>query len=337
MKDFFKILLENNLYNEENHNKTDNIYHLNGNVVEFFALDDPQKVRSRRRDILWLNEGNEFTLEDWRQLSMRTNKQIFLDFNPSDQFHWIYDHVLNREDCQLIVSTYLDNPFLPIELVKEIEGYKLLDENYWKIYGLGERGTSNATVYTHWQLIDKLPEDYDEEIYGLDFGFNNPSCLQKIRIKDQNVHSQELIYQSKLTNAELIMRLKGWSRMTEDEKEKWISNGRTEEQCGDLKVPYSALIYCDAAEPQRIEEIRQAGFNAIAANKDVKKGIDTLKTRHWFITKDSINTQKESKAYRYKVINGEVTDEPVKANDHAMDAIRYPVHTHSNQPFIGFV
>jgi phage terminase large subunit len=133
MHDFFSILRETGLYDEKFHNKSENIYHLHGNAIEFFGLDQPQKVRSRRRKKLWLNEANEFTLEDWRQLTLRTDDEIYFDFNPSDQFHWIYDHVLNRADCELIVSTYLDNPFLPREIVKEIESYKDIDENYYKI------------------------------------------------------------------------------------------------------------------------------------------------------------------------------------------------------------
>lgn len=315
MHDFFSILKEHDLYEERFHNKSENTYHLHGNAIEFFGLDQPQKVRSRRRSFAWLNEGNEFTLEDWRQLSLRTNKQIFLDFNPSDQFHWIYDHVLTRPDCELIVSTYLDNPFLPRDIVQEIESYRTLDENYWKIYGLGERGASNATIYTHWQLIDALPENPDETIYGLDFGFNNPTALQEIAIKDEEVYSDERLYERRMTNTDLIARME--------------SEGISKEN----------PIYADHAEPQRIQEIRQAGFNVHPADKSVKDGIDTLKRRRWYITKRSVHTQKEVQSYRWREKDGIILDEPVKANDHLMDATRYGVHTHklASSQFLGFV
>jgi phage terminase large subunit len=340
MHDFFSILKEKELYDEKFHNKSENVYHLHGNAIEFFGLDQPQKVRSRRRKKLWMNEGNEFTLEDWRQLTLRTDEQVFLDFNPSDQFHWIYDHVLNRADCELIVSTYLDNPFLPVEIVKEIESYRDLDENYWKIYGLGERGSSNATIYTHWELVDELPESPDDDFYGLDFGFNNQSALQHVALKDEDVYSDELLYERRLTNFELICKMKGWDQLTDDEREKWKNNGRTEAEIQKHQlVPYDKTIYADAAEPQRIEEIRQAGFDCHPADKSVKDGIDTIKRRRWYITKRSVHTQKEVKSYRWKQKDDIILDEPVKTNDHLMDATRYPVHTYklASAQFIGFV
>lgn len=340
MHDFFTILRDLNLYSEASHNKSENIYHLHGNTIEFFGLDEPQKVRSRRRGFLWGNEINELTLEDWRQLTLRTDKRIYGDFNPSDQFHWIYDHVLNRQDCELIVSTYRDNPFLPAEIVREIESYRDIDENYWKIYGLGERGAGNATIYTHWQLIDDMPENPDAELYGLDFGFNNQTALQKIGIKDEDVYSDELLYERRLTNFELICKMKGWDQLTESERAKWLANGRTEAEIQKHQlVPYDKPIYADAAEPQRIEEIKQAGFDCHPADKSVKDGIDTMKRRRWFITKRSVHTQKEVKSYRWRQKDDVILDEPVKTNDHLMDATRYPVHTYklASGLFIGFV
>ena len=110
-RDFFNILEEHNLYNPDNHNKSELTYKLNGNEIEFISVDMPQKIRGRKRNILWLNEANEFRFEDWVQLSLRTTENIYLDFNPSDPYSWIYDNVMNREDCTFIKSTYLDNPF----------------------------------------------------------------------------------------------------------------------------------------------------------------------------------------------------------------------------------
>jgi len=93
MKDFFNVLKSRQIYRVDNHNKSENIYTYKGNQVEFFGVDQPLKVRSRRRNYLWMNEANEFTLEDYRQLVLRTDKQIFLDYNPSYFSHWIYDEL----------------------------------------------------------------------------------------------------------------------------------------------------------------------------------------------------------------------------------------------------
>lgn len=311
MRDFFEILEGLKIYDEARHNKTENTYRIGSNLVEFVSLDQPQKKRGAKRDYLWMNEANEFNLEDWRQLSFRTTGQIFLDFNPSDEFHWIYDEVLTRDDVTFIVSTYLDNPFLPDSIVKEIERLKELDENYWKVYGEGQRGASSATIYTHWQLCDALPEG-GETIYGLDFGFNNPTALVQVVMKDNIIYAKELIYQSFMTNSDVIERLK-----------ELVPNKR-------------AQLYGDAAEPNRIEEIYRAGFNIKAADKDVKKGIDSIKARGFYICKDSTNLLKEAKSYKWKEDKEQrVLDEPVKFNDHILDALRYAVHTHTSRPHTG--
>jgi len=156
-RDFFTILNEQDMYDRSCHNKTELIYTFGNSAVEFVGLDDAQKKRGPRRDYLFINEANEITQEDWRQLSMRTKDKIVLDYNPSDEFHFIYDDIVTRKDCDFFQTTYKDNPFLDQSIVREIERYKHIDPNYWKIYGLGERGVSQSTIFHNWVMID----DYD--------------------------------------------------------------------------------------------------------------------------------------------------------------------------------
>ena len=303
LRDFFDVMKDQGLYINEHHNKADCTYKYRSNEIEFISIDQPQKIRGRKRRYLWINEANELTYEDFRQLNLRTQSKIFLDYNPSDEFHWIYDNILTRDDCLFIQSTYLDNPFLEPSIVKEIERLKGTDANYWRIYGLGERGIGEATIYNHWQFQEDKPE-FEETIYGLDFGFNNQSALVKVGIKDQDYYSEELLYESHLTNSQLIDKLK-----------EIVTDG--------------GYIYADCAEPQRIEEIGNAGLNVFPADKDVKKGIDDIRSHKMFINKDSVNLLKEIKSYKWKVDkDGRILDEPVKINDHLMDALRYAVHTH---------
>ena len=131
MRDFFEILKTNNIYFEELHFKTTHEYYVNSNRIEFISLDQPTKIRGRKRDILFINECNELTFEDWQQLIFRTQEKIIIDYNPSDEFHWIYDKVLTREDVDFYQTTYKDNPFLNSVIVEEIERLKNIDENYW--------------------------------------------------------------------------------------------------------------------------------------------------------------------------------------------------------------
>ncbi len=306
--DFTNMLNAYDLYDEQFYNKTDNIFKISKSRIEFFSLDDPGKARGPRRDILFVNECNLVPYETFNQLMLRTRKQVFIDYNPVDENHWIYEHLLIRTDCTFIKSTYKDNHFLDKNIIKEIERLKETDENLWRIYGLGERGQLKTTIYNAWDIVDELPEGGDV-FYGLDFGYNVPTALVKCCLKDGNqLWVDELIYQTYLTNSELIIRM------------------------NDL-LPAHASIYADAAEPQRIAEIRKAGLNCKSADKSVKDGIDKMKRMKVFVTRRSTNILKERQGYKWKEdANGNLIDEPVKFNDHALDAIRYAVHTHGLRP-----
>ncbi len=314
MKDFLNILKGLGAYREEWHNKSDHIYRYppRGNEIDFISVDEPTRIRSRRRNYLWLNEGNEFSLEDWRQLSMRTSEQIFLDYNPSHQFHWIYNELEPRKDCIVIRSTYKDNPFLPEEIVKEIEGYKDADENYWRIYGLGLRGIAEALVFTHWQYCDKLPESFDRLSYGVDFGYNNPSAITKVIEKDKDFYWDEKLYQSHLTNQELISKMK------------------------ELEIGEYDEVYPDPAEPARIQEIKDAGFNVKETDNSVGPGIDFIKSRKLYITKKSVNLIKEIQSYMWKTKDGKILEEPIKQNDHLIAAGRYGEYSPSKETSFSF-
>lgn len=319
MRDFFDILMLWGIYREYCHNKTDNLYKLNNTEVEFISLDEAQKIRGRKRKNLWVNEANEIDYDSWRQLIMRTSNQIFIDYNPSDEYHWIYDNVLTRTDIEVIRSTYKNNRFIDPEVRKEIRLLKDTDENYWNIFGLGLRGKSSFKIYTHWTLVDALPDNPDNVFYAIDFGFNNETAVVKITEKDRCYTWKELLYEKHLTNQDLMRKL---------------DTLRKEGQ-----ITSTMKGYCDAAEPNRIEELKRgmtdddgtkiAGFNVEPADKSVDDGIDYVKSRPLAITKDSVNLQKEVKNYMWKTKDGKpVEGEPVKVNDHALDAGRYGEYTH---------
>jgi phage terminase large subunit len=279
-------------------------YLLFGNLVEFISVDQPQKIRGRKRNIVFINEANELTWEDFFQLNIRTTDKIIIDFNPSDEFHWIYDRLIPRDDADFFQTTYRDNPFLPTELVEEIERLKEADDNYWKVYGLGERGSSKEIIYNHWKPVKEMP-GRGEVWYGLDFGYNNPSALVKVESFEGGIYIDEMLYMTKLTTNDLADRLR------------------------DLGINRTDEIFCDNAEPKTIEELRRSGFNAKPCDKkEVKEGIRKVKGLPLFITERSSNVLKEIKSYKWKVDkDGTVLDEPVKFNDHSMDAMRYAVFT----------
>ena len=303
LRDFVDILSKLGIYSENNHNKTEQIYELNGNIIEFVSADQPQKIRGRARDYLFCNEANELTYEAWMQLIMRTRGKIVLDYNPSDISSFIYDDIIPRDDADFYITTFRDNPFLPKELIAELERLKDADPNYWQIYGLGERGLNQDLIYTHFRTTEEMPED-GEVAYGLDFGFNVPTALVKVVFHEGAAYCEELLYETKLTTEDLVDRIISLNLSRYDE------------------------IFCDAAEPKTIETLIRAGLNAKPANKDVTEGIKTVKATPLYIHQDSVNLLKELRNYRWKTDrNGNKLDMPVKFGDHILDATRYCIYS----------
>ena len=156
LRDFLEILDREGWYNEADHNKTEQTYTLFGNTWEFISVDDSQKIRGRKRTICFANEANELSIDDFRQLILRTTWKFIVDYNPSEEYHWLYD-LPARDDATFYKTTYKDNPYLSAEIIDEIERLKDTDENYWRIYGLGERGISRETIFQTTTYSD-LPE-----------------------------------------------------------------------------------------------------------------------------------------------------------------------------------
>jgi len=305
MRDFFEILDRAGVYDPAAHNKTSNEYHLNDNLVEFIGLNESMRVRGRKRDYLFLNEANECEVEAFRQLAFRTADKIVLDYNPSEAFSWIYDDVETRDDCDLLVTNYVDNPFLEQSLVGEIERLRDADEEYWKVYGLGQIARGNTRVFTHWRPVSESEYPYNkgEAVYGLDFGYNNPTALVEVRLYDAALYWREMLYETRLTTADLIAQLRTFQELSR------------------------VRIVADSAEPKTIEEISRAGFRIEPAEKGPDSIITTInfvKSKPLYILTSGVNIMREIKRYSFKTDKqGKVTDEVVPFDNHAMDAGRY--------------
>jgi len=314
MRDFFDILKKYDIYKEANHNKSNSEYLLNNNLFEFISLDQPQKVRGRKRDVLYINEANELYFEDWQQLILRTTDKAILDYNPSDEFHFIYDKIKPRDDAEFYITTYKDNPFLDIETVNEIERLKDVDDNYWKIYGLGQIGSSQALIFRI-NECNSIPSEAKFLSYGMDFGFtNDPTTLVAIYQQGDNIYLKELLFQTGLTNRDI------------DEKLRFHSVERKE-------------IFADSAEPKSIEELYRMGWNVKPATKgqgSVNIGIDMMKRYKLHVTKDSVNMIKEFRNYKWQEDkNGNVLNTPVDMFNHTIDAIRYGLYDKLSRPNYG--
>lgn len=304
-RDFKTIMIQMGRWFEDQWRATDFIYTFkNGSYIELFGLEDEGKARGPARDILFINEANLVSKTLYDQLAIRTTGQIFLDWNPADFNSWVYDLADNPKN-KCIHSTYLDNYHnLSPNQIAAIEAFRELPDDFlWKVYGLGQRGASQETIYTAWKLCDELPGK-GETFYGLDFGYTNPSSLVEVQHYDGANYVREVIYETGLTITDLAARVK---------------------ELGLQRTP----IYCDSAEPKSIEELYRAGLNVHPSDKDVWGGILKVKSFPLFIHKNSKNVIAEIQSYKWKTDkDGNVEDEPRKANDHSLDALRYAIHTH---------
>ena len=308
-RDFVHILQSWEWYSDAQHNKTDQVYTFdNSSYIEFFGLEDPGKARGPARDILFINEANLISKPLFDQLDMRTTGRVITDLNPADFDSYAY-HIADGDNAVKIVSTYSDNPYLTDMQRAVIEGYRDADEQMWKVYGLGERCVSQEQIYTHWRMTERMPDD-GEVVYGLDFGYRNPTAMVKVVIHDNCIYVQEVYYQSGTTTGELI------------------------DIVPTIVQEFGAEIYCDAAEPKTIEELYRAGLNVKPADKDVYAGIMKVKSMPLYILQGSDNLIGELKKYKWKTDkDGNAIDkEPVKMSDHLMDAMRYAVYTKLKQP-----
>jgi phage terminase large subunit len=306
LRDFIEILKELNIYSVEDHNKSEHIYTFpNGSIVEFFSVDDEQKIRGRKRDIAWCNEANELYFDDFTQLNMRTESKLIFDYNPSESTSWLYE--LPQEESIMIKSTYKDNPFLPQSIRAQIEDLKRTDEALYQIYALGEKAISKSNIYSQWSFVAHRPARFVKYVYGLDFGYNHPTALMRVYYCDNDIYVEPVIYESYLTTTMLIEKL------------------------GSLGIEQTVSILADYSRPEIIQEMNIAGYDVINANKVVKKGIDNLKT-FGVICQDDKALKREYENYKWKKVGDFITDEPVKLFDDAMDAIRYAT-THIRQEY----
>jgi len=302
-----------------NENKSENhITFPNRSKIFFSGLDEPKKIRSINADFIYVEQAEEISLDSYRELiqrlrgkaSVKDYGQLILVVTPETKSHWIYKefHLNKTDDMKVIHFSYKDNPFLPPEKLSEYEELRDRDYDAYVKYTLGKWNNLTNMIYTNY---DNKMRANGYEFYsgGCDFGFNNPSCFLLIGWYDNEPYIIDEVYESGLTNPEFIKKV----------DEKLAEYGL---------VPKSLhTLYCDSAEPDRIAEFAQAGYNAVGADKNVKAGIGVVKSVKLHIAEKCVNTNREIGGYRYrKDRNGIILDEPMKTDDHAMDAIRYGVY-----------
>ena len=286
------------------YNRSDRVFSfMNGSIMEFNSYDNDQDAKSGKRDYLFVNEANGIQYNIYEQLSLRTRKQVYIDYNPDTSF-WVHDKIIPLPNTELIISDHRHNPFLSDKIRDKIEGLKFKDLDLWKVYARGITGRIEGLIFKKWYILN---EDFSNKNligYGIDFGFtNDPTTLLEVRMQDGELYVKELIYETGLTNQDISTKMEA------------------------LGVSKSALIVADSAEPKSIEELRRLRWtiDGVKKGKDsVMFGINLLKGYAINVQASSVNLIKELEQYKWKVNkNGDSLNVPIDEYNHAIDALRY--------------
>lgn len=295
------IMKEHRYYQDNLWDKTNHIYTFEtGSKIEFFSVDQSEKVRGARRDRLFINEANNVKFSAFEELEVRTKEFVFIDYNPTNEF-WLFTDVMpKRDDWEMVILTYKDNEALSQEIVNSIEQRKNR-KDWWKVYGEGQLGVIEGRIYKDWQIIDEVPHEARLERYGLDFGYSNdPTAIVAIYYYNGGYILDEVTFQKGLSNKQIVDILQSHP---------------------------TSLVVADSAEPKSIDEIASYGISIVGAEKgpdSVRNGIALVQGQRISMTKMSINTIKEFRNYLWTTDkDGKVINEPEAGFDHAMDAIRY--------------
>lgn len=315
-----EILQKYNIIFEEN--KSNGIITLdNGSTISFTPTDDDKKLRSLNLDFVYIEQCEEITEEAFDELDLRIRNevaqkyygQMLIVVQPESKHHWLYKRFYqtrkNDPDYKYVHFSYLDNPYLPPEQAKVYEGFKETNPDKYRTHTLGEWITSSKQIFTdNWEVGFKR-KYFNFYVGGVDFGWNNPSCFLLCGFYDNECFVLGEVYKTEMTNDEFLNEI-------------FELLARHELEFGDLDA-----VYCDSADPEKIEVFCRNGLNAYPSVKNVKAKIDTARETRIYIDESCANLISEMPNYEWKKDkNNNILDEPVKEHDHAIDSLCYAIY-----------
>jgi PBSX family phage terminase large subunit len=235
----------------------------------------------------------------------------FITTTPKGK-NWVYDRFhpdgsdYSDDVANVLGVSTQANPHLPAdyreEIVEEYDGRFYQQEVEGAFVGFEGLVYPWFNEQTH--VVSSQPDRWDRVVYGVDWGFSNPSgALASAYRGDQSIVLDE-VYETRLTDDDLADEVVG-----------------LQEQYGE------GVVYCDPAEPGSIETFRRKGLDAVDADNDVTPGI-----KHVSGLEDDLrvheaaqNLINEFGMYQYR--DGGDSDKVRKENDHAMDALRYALYS----------
>lgn len=289
----------------------------NGATVIFESADNARKIqRLRGPNIAWfgMDEPSSIAASAWDIMvgRLREGRYInaFVTGTPKG-FNWVYDTFVGDDaldDVNLVHNIETsDNPHLPgiytDRIVEQYEG------RFYEQEVKGQFTDFEGLVYPWFDdehLVDEAPDTYDEAVYGVDWGHNNPAVvLALLREGDRWTVADEW-YERRCTTGDQARAAETF-----------------------IDTYGEGPVYCDPAEPSSIHEFqRDYGLPAREADNDVSPGIRKVSEHRdeLRVARHCQNVRNEFSQYQYK--DGGDSDDPLKQHDHAMDALRYALFTH---------
>jgi PBSX family phage terminase large subunit len=344
MEDFENIIMfDQNVYRKFKKNKQTGTYTYKptGSRIIFEGADNIGKVLGGAQDISFFNEVTEFSKDVYLQITQRTSDRIFCDYNPSKEF-WLEDY-RNDPDTVFIHSDFRKNAFCPENIRKQLLSYepwepgsyevidstpvykgrpitktnqppphilnhkrKTANEYMWLVYGLGIGAEKPNRIYSGWRQVskDKFDQAPGPSYFGMDFGTSRPTAIVEVKYDGDGGFYVCPRFYKPLTNINESLPTVLKTRVPS------IIKGRS-------------LLICDSAKQSYINTLLDDGHMAIGAVKgsgSVHDGITTIQGKTIFFVPEP-EFRKEYVTYSWQVDKyNKPTDEPVKADDHYMDA-----------------
>lgn len=285
----------------------------NGSTVFLDSADNDRKIQRLRGPSIgwfWMDEAATIDKRAWDILIGRLREgdylNAFVTTTPKG-YNWLHERFIDADDTDVIrgVPSHA-NPHLPDEYEEITDEY---EGSFYEQEVLGEFTDFEGLVYPWFgdeHLRDTPPEDYDEVVYGVDWGHNNPGVVVACVRDGETWTVVDEVYERRMTvndhAAEAERLVNDWGE---------------------------GVLYCDPSEPANIDTFRRTGLPARPAENDVTPGIQAVSALRdsLGVVRSCQNVRNEFNQYQYR--DGGDDDRPMKQHDHAMDALRYALFTHT--------
>lgn len=321
--DYTNMFEMNGLNFKDYYNQQEKYFKWGQSKIQFrYIKDAPKKAtnagKSKRRDILYINEANKV---GWTVASTyigRTHEDVYIDFNPDYEF-WAHTEVPKMRDengdqeSELIITTYRDNEACPQSEINMIESRKD-DAEWYRVYGLGETGTYSERAIYKYQMfnMEDLPLTAKRIPSGQDYGMSpDPTNLVNMWMDGANLYIDTVFSENNL----MPEKLEGTERMSIVDKME------------EVKFPKGHLIIADSAGRKEILDLRKHGYNIHGIVKKPggqKEGIKLVRGYNLFCTPRSTTFRTGCEMWFYKVDpNGKIIPEPEGHEPDDLVVVRY--------------